>query len=106
MTVKNCIRYEIKSRLNSGNKCYHSFKSLISSHVPSNNVKNKKVLDGGKYEGDFWDTAPCNFVEVYRRFTDDYCLCHRGFIFPLSFFACDLTHPPDDGGNMHLRNAG
>jgi hypothetical protein len=31
----------------------------------------------GDYEGDsFWDVAPCNLVEVFRRFRVSYCL-HR-----------------------------
>jgi hypothetical protein len=34
----------------------------------------------------FGDIAPCNFVEVDRRFRGAYCLRYR----------------PDDGGNGHL----
>jgi hypothetical protein len=30
ITDRNCILEEIKSRLNSGNACYHSFQSLLS----------------------------------------------------------------------------
>jgi hypothetical protein len=32
---------EIKSRLNSGNACCHSVQSLLSSHLPSRNLKVK-----------------------------------------------------------------
>jgi hypothetical protein len=41
LTDQNCIREEIKSRLNSGNACYHSVQSLLSSHLLSRNVKVK-----------------------------------------------------------------
>jgi hypothetical protein len=33
---QNLMREEIKSRLNSGNACYHSFRSLLSSRLLSN----------------------------------------------------------------------
>jgi hypothetical protein len=33
--------YEIKSRLNSGNACYHSVQNLLSSHLISKNLKIK-----------------------------------------------------------------
>jgi hypothetical protein len=39
--VQNCIHEEIKSRLNSGNACYHSVQSLFSSRLLSRNVKVK-----------------------------------------------------------------
>jgi hypothetical protein len=41
MTVANqtCIREEIKSRLNSGNACYHSLQNLLYSHLLSENLK-------------------------------------------------------------------
>jgi hypothetical protein len=38
---QNCIHEEIKSRLNSGNACYHSVQSLLSSRLLSSNVKVK-----------------------------------------------------------------
>jgi hypothetical protein len=41
LTDQNCIHEEIKSRLNSGNACYHSVKSLLSSRLLSRNVKVK-----------------------------------------------------------------
>jgi hypothetical protein len=41
LTDKNCIHEEIKSRLNSGNACYHSVQSLLSSRLLSRNVKVK-----------------------------------------------------------------
>jgi hypothetical protein len=40
-TDQNCIQEEIKSRLNSGNVCYHSVQSLLSSRLLSRNVKVK-----------------------------------------------------------------
>jgi hypothetical protein len=39
LTDQNCIHEEIKSRLNSGNACYHSVQSLLSSRLLSRNVK-------------------------------------------------------------------
>jgi hypothetical protein len=41
LTDQNCIHDEIKSRLNSGNACYHSVQSLLSSRLLSKNVKVK-----------------------------------------------------------------
>jgi hypothetical protein len=41
LTDQNCIHEEIKSRLNSGNACYHSVQSLLSSLLLSRNVKVK-----------------------------------------------------------------
>jgi glycerol-3-phosphate O-acyltransferase len=41
LTDQNCIHEEIKSRLNSGNDCYHSVQSLLSSRLVSRNVKVK-----------------------------------------------------------------
>jgi hypothetical protein len=41
LTDQNCIHEEIKSRLNSGNECYHSVQSLLSSRLQSRNVKVK-----------------------------------------------------------------
>jgi hypothetical protein len=41
LTDQNCIHEEIKSRLNPGNACYHSVKSLLSSRFLSRNVKVK-----------------------------------------------------------------
>jgi hypothetical protein len=38
---QNCIHEEINSRLNSGNACYHSVQSLLSSRLLSRNVKAK-----------------------------------------------------------------
>jgi hypothetical protein len=42
LTHKNCIKVEIKSRLNSRNACYHSVQSLLSSRLLSRNVKVKR----------------------------------------------------------------
>jgi hypothetical protein len=43
MTLKdqNSIQEEIRSRLNSGNACYHSVKNLLSSSLLSKNLKFK-----------------------------------------------------------------
>jgi hypothetical protein len=41
LTDQNCMQEEIKSRLNSGNACYHSVQSLLSSRLLSRNVKDK-----------------------------------------------------------------
>jgi hypothetical protein len=41
MTDQNCMQEEIKSRLNSGNACYHSVQSLLSSRLLSRKVKVK-----------------------------------------------------------------
>jgi hypothetical protein len=41
LTYQNCIHEEIKGRLNSGNACYHSVQSLLSSRLLSRNVKVK-----------------------------------------------------------------
>jgi hypothetical protein len=41
LTDPNCIYEEIKSRLNSGNACYHWVQSLLSSLLLSRNVKVK-----------------------------------------------------------------
>jgi hypothetical protein len=41
LTDKNCIREEIKIRLNSGNTCYYSVQSILSSRLLSWNVKIK-----------------------------------------------------------------
>jgi hypothetical protein len=41
LTDQNCIREEIKSRLNLGNACYHSVHNLLSFRVLYRNVKVK-----------------------------------------------------------------
>jgi hypothetical protein len=41
LTDLNCIYDEIKARLNSGNACYHSVQSHLSSRLLSRNVKVK-----------------------------------------------------------------
>jgi hypothetical protein len=41
LTDQNCMLEQIKLRLNSGNACYHSVQSLLSSCVLSRNVKVK-----------------------------------------------------------------
>jgi hypothetical protein len=41
LTDQNCIHKEIKSRLNSGNACYHTVQSVLSFCLLSRNVKVK-----------------------------------------------------------------
>ena len=41
LTNQNSIAEEIKSRLNSGNACYHSVQNLLSSRLLSKNLKIK-----------------------------------------------------------------
>jgi hypothetical protein len=41
LTDQKCMQEEIKSRLNSGNACYHSVQILLSSRLLSRNVKVK-----------------------------------------------------------------
>jgi hypothetical protein len=41
VTDQNCMHEGIKSRLNSGNGCYHSVQSLLSSRLLSRNLKVK-----------------------------------------------------------------
>jgi hypothetical protein len=41
ITDQNCMHEEIKSRLNSGNACYHSVQSLLPSRLLSRNLKVK-----------------------------------------------------------------
>jgi len=41
LTIQNSIREEIKSRLRSGNACYHSVQNLLSSRLLSKNLKIK-----------------------------------------------------------------
>ena len=41
LTNQNSIRGQIKSRLNLGNACYYSVQNLLSSSLPSKNLKIK-----------------------------------------------------------------
>ena len=41
LTYRNSIQEEIKSRLKSGNSCYHSVQNLLSSNLLSKNLKSK-----------------------------------------------------------------
>jgi hypothetical protein len=58
VTDQNLIQQEIKRRLNSGNACYHSVKSLLSSHLLSKNLKNRIyktiTLPVALYGGETW----------------------------------------------------
>jgi hypothetical protein len=58
LTDQNWLQEEIKSRINSGNACYHSVHSLLSSHLLSRNVKVKIyktiILPFVLYECETW----------------------------------------------------
>ena len=58
LTNQNSIQEEIKSRLRSGNACYHSVQSLLSSRLLSKNLKTKiyrtKVLPVVLYGCEAW----------------------------------------------------
>jgi hypothetical protein len=58
LTNQNCIHEDIKSRLNSGNVCYHSVQSLLSSRLLSRNVKVRiyktTILPVVLYECETW----------------------------------------------------
>ena len=41
LTNQNSVQEEIKSKLRSGNACYHSMKNLLSSTFLSQNIKIK-----------------------------------------------------------------
>jgi hypothetical protein len=41
LTNQNSVHEEIKSRLKSGNACYHSVQNLLSSRLLSKNIKIK-----------------------------------------------------------------
>ena len=41
ITDKNCIQEEMKSRLKSGNSCYHSVRNILSSSLLFKNLKTK-----------------------------------------------------------------
>jgi hypothetical protein len=58
LTGQNCMHKEIKSSLNSGNACYCSVQSLLSSHLLSRNLKVKiyktVILPVVLYEYETW----------------------------------------------------
>jgi hypothetical protein len=43
LTDQNCMHEEIKSRINSGNACYHLVQSLLPSRLLSRNLKCTKL---------------------------------------------------------------
>ena len=45
LTNQNSIAEEIKSRLKSGNACYHSVQNLLSSRLLSKNLKTKIYIE-------------------------------------------------------------
>jgi hypothetical protein len=61
LSDQNCSNEEIKSRLNSGNACYHSVQSLLSSRLLSRNVKVKIyktiILPVALYGCETWSLA-------------------------------------------------
>ena len=44
LTNQNSLQEEIKSRLKSGNACYHSVQNLLSSSLLSKNLKIKTII--------------------------------------------------------------
>jgi hypothetical protein len=58
LTDENCMHGNINSRVNSGNACYHSVQSLLSSRLLSRNVKVKIyktiILPVVLYECETW----------------------------------------------------
>jgi hypothetical protein len=67
LTDQNCMQEEIKSRLNSGNACYHWVQSLLSSRLLSRKVKVKicktVILQVVLYECKTWSLT---LREEYR----------------------------------------
>jgi hypothetical protein len=67
LTNQNDIHDEIKSRLNSGNACYHSVQNVLSSHLISRNLKIKiyktVILPVVLYGCETWSLT---LREVYR----------------------------------------
>jgi hypothetical protein len=58
LTDQNCIHEEIRSRLNSGNACFHAIQNLLSSRLLFRNVKIKIyktiILPMGLYGCETW----------------------------------------------------
>jgi hypothetical protein len=58
LTNQNFIYEEVRSRLNSGNACYHAVQNLLSSRLLSRNVKIKIykiiILPVVLYGGETW----------------------------------------------------
>jgi len=50
LKIQNSIQEDIKGRLKSGNACYHSVQSLLSSSLLSKNIKIKIILPVVLYE--------------------------------------------------------
>jgi hypothetical protein len=58
---QNLIQEEIKRRLNSGNACYNSVQSLLSSRLLSKNIKNWNIR---------YDNFACGSVWVLNLVSD------------------------------------
>jgi hypothetical protein len=58
VTDQHCMHEQIKSRLNMGNACCHSVQSLLSSLLPSRNLKvkiyNTIILPAVSYGCETW----------------------------------------------------
>jgi hypothetical protein len=54
VTSQDLIQEEIKRRLNSGNACYHSVQSLLSSRPLSKKLKNWNIQDDNFACGSVW----------------------------------------------------
>jgi hypothetical protein len=72
-TDQNCMQEKINSRLNSGNACYYSVQSLLSSRLLSTNVKvkiNKTIiLPVVLYECETWSLTlrKVNRLTVFKN---------------------------------------
>jgi hypothetical protein len=51
---QNSVQEEIKSRMKSGNACYHSVQYILSSSLLSKNIKIVTILPTGLYECETW----------------------------------------------------
>jgi hypothetical protein len=51
VTNQNLIQEEIKERLNSGNACYHSVQTLLSSRLLSKNLKIRIFVQDDNFAG-------------------------------------------------------
>jgi hypothetical protein len=67
LTDQNCVHEQIKSRINSGNACYNSFQSILSSRLLTRNVKvkifEKIILPFVLYGCEIWSLT---LSEVHR----------------------------------------
>jgi hypothetical protein len=79
-TNQNLIQEEIKTRLNSGNACYHSVQNILSSRLLSKDIKiriyNTIILPVVLYECETWSLT---LREEYRLMVFENRLLRRIF---------------------------